>query len=326
VLAPVCAEYLSAYDDSTGDLIRLVGGLVIFIPLYGAPALLIREVCRRADLGWTGILLLATAFGLIEAGLVDQSLFSLDYRGIESWDASLRGTFVAPLGLSAYNVLNFIGGHVFYSICAPIGLVEAFRPSHFRRPWLSRRALGVVAVLYLAASYLVLRDSLKTESWHASTGQLIGSGVVVALLVLAAFVLGRRRVARSERPAPRVLTVFLSAVLVAVIYNMAFETWAGVAVVISVLVPSAALLHRASRSRDWSPQHVATLAAAALLTRAVLAFTYFPVIGDVSALRKYGHNTVLLIAVLAISVLAFRAAKPTQGNRSSSRQRATSSG
>ena len=41
-----------------------------------APALLIREVARRRGLGWPGILLLAAAFGVVQAGLVDQSMFS----------------------------------------------------------------------------------------------------------------------------------------------------------------------------------------------------------------------------------------------------------
>ncbi|MFC7740530.1 hypothetical protein ACFQXA_05500 [Nocardiopsis composta] len=43
VLSPVCAEYLSAYDDSTGNPAALLGALIIFVPLYGAPALLIRR-------------------------------------------------------------------------------------------------------------------------------------------------------------------------------------------------------------------------------------------------------------------------------------------
>ena len=58
VLAPVCAEYLAAYDDSTGDALLLIGNLIIFAPLYGAPALLIREVARRNGLGWIGIIAL----------------------------------------------------------------------------------------------------------------------------------------------------------------------------------------------------------------------------------------------------------------------------
>ena len=35
VLAPVCAEYLAAYDDSTGDPGDLLLGLAFLVPLYG---------------------------------------------------------------------------------------------------------------------------------------------------------------------------------------------------------------------------------------------------------------------------------------------------
>jgi hypothetical protein len=306
VLAPVCAEYLSAYDDSTGSPLALLGGLFIFIPLYGAPALLIREVSRRAGLGWLGIVLLAAAFGLTEAGVVDQSLFSLDYRHIESWDSGLRGTFLGPLGLSAYNALNFVGGHVIYSICAPIALVEAFRPLRDREPWLSRWTLAGTAVLYAAASALVLNDSLTHESSHASRYQVSGSVAVIGLLVLGAFATGRRHTVSSDRPAPRARTVFLLALVVAVVYNLAPPTWAGVTLTALTLVAGCAFVFRASGSPGWSLQHVVALAAAAVLTRAVLSFTYFPVIGDVSALGKYGHSTVFLIAMATICLLASR--------------------
>jgi hypothetical protein len=344
VLAPVCAEYLSAYDSSTGDLLALVGGLIIFVPLYGAPALLIREVARRFDLGWPGILLLSAAFGLTQAGLVDQSLFSLDYRQIESWDETLRATLVDPLGLSAANAMNFIGGHIVYSICAPIALIEAFRPHRSREPWISRRALGVVAGLYIAASALVLQDHLATESSHASIAQLSGSAAVVALLILAAFALSRRHTARrsgtdsnplvssdpqtssargleGERPVPSARTTFLLALLAALIHSAA-TTWTGVAVAVVVLVLGGALVKRFSGSPKWNGQHIVALAAAAVFVRATLAFGYFPVIGDVSAVPKYTHNAVLLIAIVVISALAFRHASVGQktGDRTGARR------
>ena len=47
LLAPVTAEYLIGYDDTTGDAAALVFGVFFFAPLYGAPAVLIREVTRR---------------------------------------------------------------------------------------------------------------------------------------------------------------------------------------------------------------------------------------------------------------------------------------
>jgi hypothetical protein len=80
-VAPVCAEHLIGYDDTIGDPAALVFGLVVFAPLYGAPALAIRELARRTGGGWPAILLLAAAIGVVQAGLIDQSLFSPDWHG-----------------------------------------------------------------------------------------------------------------------------------------------------------------------------------------------------------------------------------------------------
>lgn len=124
VLAPVCAEYLWGYDDSTGHPATLVGNLVVFSPLYGAPAVLIREAARRYGLGWPGLLLLAAAFGVVEAGIVDQSMWSTDYRDIPYWQDMSVPTYLAPIGLSIYLAVSFVGGHVILSIGSPVAVVE----------------------------------------------------------------------------------------------------------------------------------------------------------------------------------------------------------
>ncbi|MDI6105080.1 hypothetical protein QLQ12_41500 [Actinoplanes sp. NEAU-A12] len=49
--------------------------LLFLGPLYGSVAVLIREVARRRGGGWPVMVLLAAAFGLVQAGVVDQSLF-----------------------------------------------------------------------------------------------------------------------------------------------------------------------------------------------------------------------------------------------------------
>jgi len=72
ILSPLCAEYLIGYDNTTGNPPVLAGGLLILGPLYGAPALLIRELARRFGMGWPGITALAVAFGIVQAGVVDQ--------------------------------------------------------------------------------------------------------------------------------------------------------------------------------------------------------------------------------------------------------------
>ncbi|WP_199742278.1 hypothetical protein [Streptomyces triticirhizae] len=79
LLSPICAEYLIGYLEVMGDPVELLGGLLILAPLYGTAAVMIREVIRGTGRGWLSILLLSAAFGVIQAGLVDQSLFNPDY-------------------------------------------------------------------------------------------------------------------------------------------------------------------------------------------------------------------------------------------------------
>ncbi len=320
LLAPICAEYLSGYDDSTGHPTLLLGNLMIFVPLYGCAAVTIREVARRARLGWVGIVLLAAAFGFVQAGLVDQSLFSPDYRGLEGWEALFHATLIAPLGLSAVNLVGFVGGHVMLSICGPIALVEAWRPDRATTPWLRLRGLVVVAVAYAVASVLVLYWHLQTEHWHAATGQLIGAGVVVLALVAGAIVLGRRpRAAGVGRPLTKVVTALVS-LAVAAVYNLMPQSWPGVAGSLAILVIAALAIARAARSEDWSAGHIAIVAAAPMILTAALAFTYDPLIGEVTQAAKYGHNVAMLVIVLVALAPSF-VARPAGVRRPVSRPR-----
>ncbi len=304
LLAPVCAEYLAAYTDSTGDPGELLLGMLIFVPLYGAPALLIREVARRFDLGWKGMILLAAAFGLLQAGVVDQSLFSASYLGIESWEASRQPTVIEPLGISAYMALLFIGGHVIYSICAPIALVEAFRPDCRRERWLGTRGLAVTAGFYLAASVLVLADHLTTESSHASPVQAGVSLLIVCALVAGAFVFGRRKRPLLDRATWRPGAVFVVSLFLASTITAVPETWPGAALALVLLTGGAAGLASASRSAGWDIRHEVAVAAGALVSRGMLAFTYAPLFGEVTATAKYLHNAVLLSMVATISIFS----------------------
>lgn len=306
VMAPVCAEYLSAYDDSTGDPAKLLGNLLIFVPLYGCPALLIREGCRRAGLGWPGIVLLAAVFGLLQAGVVDQSLFSADYRQIDGWDESFRATLVAPLGISAFNAVNFVGGHVVFSICAPIALVEAARPREATSSWLGAAGLAVTAVAYFAASAFVLQFHLTTETSHASIAQLAVCILLIGGLTLAAVAGGRRTGPIDPRTAPPVRAVLGVALVASIVSGLAPETWTGVGLTAGVWLVAALGIGYSSRRVGWGLQHVAVLAAAPLVVRAVLAFTYDPLVGEVSDLAKYMHNTVMLAVVLLAALLSLR--------------------
>ena len=311
LLAPLCAEYLVGYDTSTGNPVALLGGLLILGPLYGGPALLIRELARRTGVRWPGILALAAAFGIVQAGVVDQSLFSLSYRQIDDWYATLAPTLVEPLGLSGHQAMSFLVGHVVWSFTIPIALMEAMHPPAARRPWLRPPGLVVVAVLYLGAAALILDEHLRTEVDHASAAQLTGALVAAALLVVAAFTLGRRALPlrTCDGAVPRPIVVGLVAMAAALGNTLVPATWAGVAFAATVLAAVAAAVVRLSRRESWDERHVVALATGALVSGAVVGFLAQP-LGDVAPLAKYGHNTAFLVGSLTLGACALRRNRP----------------
>jgi hypothetical protein len=306
LLSPVCAEYLAAYDSSTGNALELLAGLVVFVPLYGCAALVIREVARRRGLGWPGIVLLGIAFGLLQAGVVDQSLFSPDYRGLEGWSEDYRSTLIPGLGLSAFYLLNFVGGHAIFSVCAPIALVEAASRSRATKPWLHRGGLALTALAYVTASVLVLSSHLRTEVHHASRPQLVGSLLMVAVLVVLGLRPGRQETEPAPRRAPGVRVTALVTALLSLGYAVAPEDWGGAGIAALVLITAAIGIAWAARSSGWGVRQVTVLAAAPLIVRGVLAFTYNPMLGEVALGSKLAHNTVMLAIVLAATTIALR--------------------
>lgn len=307
LFAPVSAEYLIGYDDIIGDPAVLIFGLLIFGPLYGAPAVLIRETTRRAGRGWPSMLLLGLAFGLVQAGLIDQSLFNPAYRAIPYWDNLREPTFIPAIGVSAFMVLQFLGGHVLGSIAAPIALTEALFPARRTRPWLGPVGLAVVALLWLVAAVFVLLDTLANETFTASPVQLVTTTIIVLVLVALAFRLpptAQRPVASDAVLTPLVVGT-LSLVLLGVRPLLAalspvgpeFTGWLPTGVAFGAVVVWLVLVGRWSRRRGWGGLHVLAAAAGSLLGVAGAAFIVEP-LGDVPATAKYITNAVLLAIAL----------------------------
>lgn len=295
VLAPVLAEYLQAYDESTGRPLILLGGLIVLVPLYGAPALLIRELARRRGLDWRGVALLATAAGFVQAGIIDQSLFIERYRGLDLIQQWSRATFVAPLGVSAFLALNYVGGHALYSFFAPIALTEGVVGD--RRPWLGRAGIVVAILAWFGAALLVGLDNAAMNDEQASALELVvTSGLVVVLVALAlrcrAGVVGR---------GPAVSAQVGLGFLAGTVYALVPPNWWGVALQAIGLGLTAVLLIRWARSPA-----LAGLAFGLLLPRVLLAFGDAPLFGEPSMARQIGHHVTMLAVVLLVGALALR--------------------
>ena len=198
----------------------------------------------------------ATAAGLVQAGLVDQSMFNDSYRDIESWDDLYEPTRVRMLGLSVYATQAFVVGHVVYSFSAPIALTEAIRPSAARSAWVGWKALSIVALLYArgrrARSQRHARQRadppfLRTGRRHARGRRSVHR----ARLEDADYRPQSRRPdgAAAVRRSRRELRA-------ATLLAIAPSTWPGVALSAAVLLLGGFLLVRASPGAGWGMPHV----------------------------------------------------------------------
>jgi hypothetical protein len=268
VLAPWAAEC-----SWGGFALADIPVVVIFLaPLYGGAAVLIRETARRTGGGWPAIVLLAAAFGFLQAGLVDQSLFNPDFLADTEFAdlaATARETWVPGLELSARQALDYVGNHVALSICAPIAIVESFLgPERRRRPWLGRPGLVVVAVLYLLGSTLIFSDTAA----GVSPVQL-GFAALTVLGLIGAAMLPRWRHSRQPRPAraPHPVWAGLLGAVARIGVDLA-PGWLGFAVGVAVIAVVATVIVGWSRRTGWGQRHVLAAWAGSLLVAAAGAY------------------------------------------------------
>jgi hypothetical protein len=315
-LAPATAEYLTGYDSTTGNPSELFAGLLILAPLYGGPALIIRELARRTGRGWPTMLLLGLAFGLIEAGLVDHSLFNTSYRDIDYWQGMMMPTYIPALGISAHTAITFVMGHAIWSFCAPIAVIETFTTQRRTEPWLGLFGLAVVTILYMLAAALIFWEHIRTEAFLPSRPQLVRATLVVLSFLVGAFVKRGRSPSPIDRPAPSpwlVGATTFALLLFPMALGIAFEPlglaaafdsgWPGVLSNLAVYFLGIVLVRRWSRFEGWGQCHRLALAGGALLTNAAIAFMIEP-IGDVAFRDKLLHNIAFAVGVALLLALA----------------------
>ncbi|WNM41494.1 hypothetical protein RMN56_09170 [Micromonospora halotolerans] len=312
--------------------------VLVLAPMYGGAALLIRETARRLCLGWPGIVALAAAFGVVQAGLVDQSLFNPGFLADTEFADTQRvaeATMVPGLGFSARQAADYVGNHVALSICGPIALVESYLGAGRRlRPWLSRPGLVVVALLWLGGSLLVFADDGGRKNFLAAPGQLAFAAAVALALIAAALRHRPRPAAYATPPAPhrpapattvaphppRPLTpnnptapdqpqpvssaaprpVWIGLV-VAVAYAGAglVPAWPGIALALALAATAAVLLVRWSRRPGWGQRHVLAAGSASLLVAAAYAYGV-PTYGPATPAAAMVGDVAISVILLAL--------------------------
>jgi hypothetical protein len=272
VAAERAADRYTLICDGPNIAFSGIAGVLVLAPMYGGGALLIREVARRAGWGWPTMVLLAVAYGVLQPGLLDQSLFNPSYEGYDFQSAA----HVPALGISAHWATTFVGGHAVWSIAVPIAVVETLVPERRTTPWLGRAGLTVTVVVFLLGATVIFRD--QTEQFLATVPQMAGTAAVTTALV---------------------------AVVAANLFFIRPESWPGVAAGVALVAVTILVVARWSRRTGWSDTHRLALAGGALTAYLWGGFALLAFEGAATTFNLAGQ----LLLVLGTAALLLAAAR-----------------
>ena len=298
VLAPVVAEL------SLGSVpLRLVWVVVpLYVPIYGAGALFIREVVRRTGGGVANLLLMGVAYGLVEEGLALQSLTSPHIYGAAEWAPRLFGLN------TAYTELNLVY-HAVFSVTIPVLLVER---AYGRTPYLRRGGVVAAGVIALSGAALV-RVSIAPAEDPGYTMPVLATVLIVAAIALLVVVGLRFRLRPAEPvepPRPLVVAAVTGGVafaFLALLWPFAgakqpmftHGAWAFVPMAIAGLM--AIIIQQLLRRWRWTSGRVVAACFGALV-----GHTAFGLVGNADTLVDRLFLAVLCVVTIVVGVVAVR--------------------
>ncbi|WP_337852238.1 hypothetical protein [Rathayibacter sp. YIM 133350] len=304
LLSSGIAEFLlgDQWLGGIGSPGQQVAQLVLFTAFYGSAAVLIREITRRGGRGWPAMLLLALAFGVIEEGLIDQSLFNPDFAGRRLLDPG----FIPAVGIGGPWTIFVLSLHVIWSIGAPIAIAEALYPDPLpdrpprlpqrQAPWLRVGDVIVAVVLCIVGAAAIFFFTTVAAGFAAQAGQLVGAAAIAGVAVPVALRMPRRS-PRGTRPLwPAVLLAFATTSGYMLVDHLgALSPWlvCGLLVALLLLGGIIAALYRLD---------VLGLAAGAVLTYCWVGLVSAASVGWIAVLEQ----SVIVLLVLAVVGVAVR--------------------
>ncbi|MFD7311353.1 hypothetical protein [Promicromonospora sp. NPDC059942] len=194
VLTPLIAELALGSTP-----VRMAWLVLLWMPVYGAGVLLIRELVARRGRGWPSILLLALAYELVEDGIGLQALTSPHLYDAASWGARVLGVNLPYFEANAIY-------HAVFTVCIPITLTNLLFPAHRGRPYLGVPGTVVAAVVAVLGVGLLRTVSLSEDAgYQAPAPFVLGVAVLVVVLgIVALYVVppARGRTAPGDGAAP----------------------------------------------------------------------------------------------------------------------------
>jgi hypothetical protein len=251
------------------------------------------------------MLVLGIAYGIVEEGLVTQSLFNPGYGGGHLLDDG----FLPVLGIAGPWTLSVLTLHAVWSTTVPIVLVESLVPDRRTTPWLRTPGLVVTAVLFVLGAGASAVATQATDPYLAPAGRLAGAALVAVLLIVLALRLPRAGAPAGQGPVPRPLVVCALGLVAGSMFIAGDDLlpgWIHFGVMVAVAVALAAGVGRWMLRPAWTPVHAFALAAGALLTYAWNGFPQPPFVPAAPAVDLAGNAVLALGAVVLLAVTASR--------------------
>jgi TRAP-type C4-dicarboxylate transport system permease small subunit len=180
-LAPFIAEVLSGATR--------VSFIFAFVPemmMWGCGALIIRELVKRWNGGWTSVLLLALALAVFEECVVQQtSLAPLPWPAISA-------NYGRVYGVNWIYFLYMLGYESVWVVVVPIQVTELIFPEWREERWLRTGGMLTSVVVFLLGACVAWYAWIKRARpmvFHAPYYDVPRSMIVVFLVVIAALIL-----------------------------------------------------------------------------------------------------------------------------------------
>lgn len=140
VASPMIAELLSSSTPPLQFFVWWV--FALFVCLYGISCLLIRELTVRWGTGWTGIIVLGAAFGILDEGILTRAFFDPAWPSLGPLAGHGRW-----FGINVIWTIDAILFHSLVGMAVPIQLIHVLFPRSAGQPWLKRWQLWTLATL-----------------------------------------------------------------------------------------------------------------------------------------------------------------------------------
>jgi hypothetical protein len=140
-LSPVVGEMVSGSSPPLEFF--TIFSLIVLPLLYGGGALIVRELSVIWGKGWTSILVMGLAYGIIEEGLMVKSFFDPGWM-----DIGVLGEYGRFMGVNWVWTVMLTLFHCVFSIAIPILLVNLALPDQAEKRWISDKWLKRLGIAF----------------------------------------------------------------------------------------------------------------------------------------------------------------------------------